>query len=363
MAKWHMDIEGMPQFDRAMERIEAWFEGEIVDRAPLRFNITRPGGGAGRAAPEKSYASLADRWFDYEYAIDRIAEGLSGRRFIAETFPLYYPNLGPGVYAAFYGAELEFMESTSWTVPIIKEASEAAGLKLDWNNKYLKRLDDMTDYALNRLKGKALIGYTDMHPSADCVADWADSQEMCLMLRDDPEGVEIAVNKAVEDFEDIYNHFDGKLKAHGHLSISWLGIPSFGRMHIPSCDFSYMVSGGDFRRFCLPAARREMRTMTHNVWHLDGAGCARHLDDLLEVSELQAIQWVQGAGGGEPIMQWVPLIKKIQSAGKSVMVSMKCDEFEPFIGAVSPKGMHLSVEVPTGDDALAIVRRAEKWLK
>jgi len=132
-------------------------------------------------------------------------------------------------------------------------------------------------------------------------------------------------------------------------------------MHIPSCDFSYMVSGDDFRKFCLPAARREMLTTTHNVWHLDGAGCSRHLDDLLELKELQAIQWVQGAGGSEPIMQWTPLIKKIQSAGKSVMVSLKYHEFEPFINAVPPKGVHLSVEAPDEETAEAVVRRAEKW--
>jgi len=361
--KRNVNIDGMPHFERSMERIEAWFEQEIIDRAPVRFNVANPerANPAPRRQYDKHYESYRERWFDYESTIDNVADWLAGRKFIAETFPAYHPNLGPGVYAAFYGAELEFMADTSWTVPILKNAGDAKYLKLDWDNIYLRTIDAMTDYAVERLKGIALVGYTDLHPGADCVAEWLDSQEMCLKLKDDPEGVLIAVDKAEDDFLAIYDHFDDKLKRNGQLSISWLGIPSYGRMHIPSCDFSYMISGDDFRKFCLPGARREMRTMTHNAWHLDGDGCARHLDDLLEVKELHAIQWVQGAGRNEAIMQWVPLIKRILSSGKSVMVSMKQDELEPFIDAVPPKGVHISIQADTDETAREMLRRIEKW--
>ncbi len=34
---WNMELEGMPDFDMAMKRIYAWFEGEILDRPPVRF--------------------------------------------------------------------------------------------------------------------------------------------------------------------------------------------------------------------------------------------------------------------------------------------------------------------------------------
>ena len=367
MNKLHMDIEGMPDFDKAMERVEAWFNHEIIDRAPIRVNVARPdrkhARGPGIAPPLKKYNTLKDRWLDYEYIIDNFAESLSGRRFIAESFPVYYPNLGPGVYAAFYGAELEFAESTSWTVPILKEPSDAAGLKLGWDNEYLTALDAMTDYALERLKDKAIIGYTDLHPSADCAADWLDSQEMCLKLRDDPDGMLIAVDKATEDFDSIYNHFYDKLNSYGQPSVSWMHIPAYGRMHIPSCDFSYMISREDFRKFCLPGALREMQTTSHNVWHLDGAGCARHLDDLLEIKGLQAIQWVQGAGEGEPIMKWIPLLKRILSAGKSVLVSFKQEEFGQVIDALPPKGVFLNVAAETDADADAMVSMVEKWAK
>ena len=63
--------------------------------------------------------------------------------------------------------------------------------------------------------------------------------------------------------------------------------------------------------------------MTHNVFHLDGKGMLKHLDRILEVPEIQAIQWVHGVGDDLPIMQWAPVIRKIQAAGKGVVVDLQ----------------------------------------
>ena len=78
-----------------------------------------------------------------------------------------------------------------------------------------------------------------------------------------------------------------------------------------------------------------------NIFHLDGRGVARHLDAILELPNVNAIQWVQGVGLDQPILQWTPLIRKIQAAGKSVVVDLTVQELEPFIDAVAPEGILL----------------------
>ncbi len=65
-------------------------------------------------------------------------------------------------------------------------------------------------------------------------------------------------------------------------------------------------------------------------------GVARHLDVLLEQPEIHAIQWVQGMSMDQPIMQWVPLIERVQAAGKSIIVDLKLSELEAFMSAVRP---------------------------
>jgi len=195
----------------------------------------------------------------------------------------------------------------------------------------------------------------------DCVADWRDPERLCMDFYDDPEGVTAALDAATADFQNVYDQFDSLLKTRQQLSVTWMGIPSFGKMHIPSCDFSNMISPESFAEFCMPVARKEVRPMTHNIWHLDGPGCARHLDNILTIPEIQAVQWVQGAGENEPILQWAPLIKKIQGAGKSVVVNLHYYELRDFIDAVSPRGVFLCVDAETEGQQLTMLQEIEKW--
>ncbi len=34
---WPIELEGKPDFEQAMQRVYAWYEGEILDRVPVRF--------------------------------------------------------------------------------------------------------------------------------------------------------------------------------------------------------------------------------------------------------------------------------------------------------------------------------------
>ena len=140
-------------------------------------------------------------------------------------------------------------------------------------------------------------------------AAWRDPLQLCYDMVDQPDQVKRLAELATQDFERIYDHFDRMLKDAGQLSVSWMGIPSYGRMHIPSCDFSAMISPAFFQEFGLPILQREVKSMTHNIFHMDGKGVARHLEAILSVPEVHAVQWVQGVGKDYAIMQWVPFIK------------------------------------------------------
>jgi len=105
---------------------------------------------------------------------------------------------------------------------------------------------------------------------------------------------------------------------------------------------------------------KEVKSMTHNIFHVDGKGVATHLDTILDVPQVHAIQWVQGVGDDRPILQWIPLIKKIQ-AKKPVIVDLQPHELEPFITHMAPEGIFLWVASRTEAEELAIMKRLEKW--
>jgi hypothetical protein len=354
-----LELETMPGFDMAMKRVYAWFEGAIIDRAPIRFM-------AHNAFVEEAQAAypsdnLRERWFDAEFQVETFVQSIRGKTFQGETFPVFWPNLGPEVYAAFYGAHLEYGDVTSWSVPAVREWDDMTRLKLDMQNVYFKKLDEMTRIALERCPGQFMVGYTDLHPGVDCAAAWRDPQQFCLDLIENPDKAAALIEIAIADFETIYDHFDDMLKAQRQLSVSWMGIPTFGRRHIPSCDFSTMISPQMFEQFCLPVLQREVKTMTHNIFHIDGRGVARHRDMIFSVPEVHAIQWVQGVGDDLPIMQWVPLIKEIQ-ARRPVIVDLNKHELDDFMAAVRPEGIFLWVASDDEEEERALLKRVEKWV-
>jgi hypothetical protein len=356
--RWNLELEGMPGFEQAMQRVYAWYEAEIIDRPPVRFIAHN----AFIEEVNKAYPSpnLKDRWFDEEFQVDTFLQSIKGKTFQGETFPVFWPNLGPDFYASLYGADLEFREVTSWSKPIVHDWTDGEKLKLDVQNQYFKKIEALTRCALEKGEGKFMVGYTDLHPGLDCVMAWRGSEQLCLDLYESPEEVKKLTQVAINDFELIFDHFDHMLKAKKQLSVSWMGVPSFGKMHIPSCDFSSMISTQFFVEFSLPVLQRETKHTSHNIYHVDGPGVARHLDVIMAEPGVHAIQWVQGVGDDLPILQWLPLIKKIQ-AKKPVIVDLQRDELEPFIEQMKPEGLFLWIAVESEAEEKAILKRLEKW--
>lgn len=355
-----MEMQGKPDFEKAMKRIDAWFAHEMIDRPPVRFAEHNADFDGSHTPAGRTWPDLRARWFDAEFQVDLFIESIRGRTFYGETFPVFSPNLGPNVYAAFYGAELDFGEVTSWIRHCVQEGADVKRLKFSRDNVYFQKIEELTEVALQKCAGKFMVGYTDLHGSLDCAADWRGPQELCLDIVDCPELIHELVDLADKNFLSVFDHYDALLKAHGQMSATWMGIPAHGKMHVSSCDFTNMVSKRVFDEFYLPSLLAEVRHMTHNVFHLDGKGMLRHLDRILEIPEIQAIQWVHGVGDDAPIMQWLPVITKIQAAGKGVIVDLQLHELEPFISAMEPDKLFICL---AAEERLQpeILKRLEKW--
>ncbi|MHB9036787.1 MAG: uroporphyrinogen decarboxylase/cobalamine-independent methonine synthase family protein [Armatimonadota bacterium] len=354
-----MDYEFKHDFDEAMARVEAWFVGEIIDRPPIRLSAHN----AEFATDRKSriHSTLRQRWLDVEYQLDEFEETLSRTQFLCESFPVFWPNLGPNVYAALFGCPLEFEETTSWTEPILDDLEGIEELDIDWSHEYLRKLDEFTAAALGRAKGRYLVGYTDLHPGADCAAALRGTENLCMDIVENPDRVKSLIEKCSRPFQALYDHINDRICATGQHSITWMGIPAPGKFHIPSNDFSCLVSCQTYEEVLYQSTVEEVKEMTHNIYHLDGPGALRHLDLILEIKEIQAVQWVQGVGDDAPIMQWLEVIKKIQASRKGVVVNLQVDEIEPFMAEVKPEGIYLCVQPRDLAEARAVERMASKW--
>lgn len=362
MKNLSLKLERMPHSEKAMARIDAWLNQSIIDRPPVRFGHHNEAYDVANT-DQTRWKSLRERWFDAEFQVDTFLKSIEKRTFRAETFPFYWPNLGPEIYAAFFGIDLEFGEVTSWAKPVIEDIEDPSQRDIPCftpDNPYYRKLLEMTQLALEKCTGNAFVGISSWSPGIDCVAGWREPQELCMDLLTTPDEVHELLRKQIEPLSRIMDPFYEAIEAYGHPSIAWMGIPAMGRCHISQTDFANMISPDQFRTFCLPYLRQEIGKFEYNLFHMDGKGVANHVEDLIAEPKINAIQWAQGVGDDEPILQWIPLIKKIQAAGKSVVVDLKLAELEEFISRMKPEGLFLwiAAEERVQDDVL---RRIKTW--
>jgi len=105
-----------PDWPAARARIEAWWAGEVIDRALVQVTAPRPG--ERRLRPP---ASLQQQWLDPEYVVAAAEEAMRLTYYGGEALPIFWPNLGPDVFAAYLGCGLRFGETTSWSVPALDD--------------------------------------------------------------------------------------------------------------------------------------------------------------------------------------------------------------------------------------------------
>jgi hypothetical protein len=109
------------------------------------------------------------------------------------------------------------------------------------------------------------------------------------------------------------------------------------------CDTATMFSPAMFRQFVVPSLREQCGYLDHSMYHLDGNEQFCHLDALLEIEELDAIEWTPNANlplGGDP--QWYDLYRRILAAGKSVQVYFVwAREVVPLLDAIGGEGVYV----------------------
>lgn len=353
-----LDLEYKPDAEQALARMEAWWEGEILDRPTIQVTAPRPDP---KPLPVKHHATLREHWLDTEYVVECAAIQIANTYWGGEILPFFWPNLGPDVQAACMGAELEFGEDTSWSKPILTDLDHLPALEIDPDNIYTRTLLAMTQLSLEMGKGRFLTGHTDLHPDADLLAALRGPEQLCIDLALEPGKVRNLVQRVRSSFFTLYNlQRDLMLSAGQTVTTSWLPLFSEGSYYIPSNDFSCMISNRDFREFFLPQIIEQTEWLDRSIYHLDGPDALRHLDCLLEIPSLEAIQYVWGAGKGKAT-DWIPTFERIQEAGKNLWIPIESDELETMMETLRPQGVMLSIQASCVEEVETLIERVSHW--
>jgi len=355
-----MPIDHIPDWEQRLARQDAFWDCAIIDRPVVLMTLSKPN-------PEypyptrKEYATLRDRWMDTEYIAESALARAMNTEYIGDALPTGWPNLGPEVLSAFCGCEMEYGESTSWSVPILHDWADVDTIRFSKENFYWKKLLEMTDALLEIGKDAFYTGITDLHPGGDGIAAFRDPMALNIDMIEAVDEVKSLLEYMTEVYFEVYDFYYEKLKAAGQAITSWPGMVSARKWYVPSNDFSYMISEEMFDDVFLPGLVEECQHMEASIYHLDGPGALRHLDSLLGIEELNAIQWVYGAGRGRA-SDWVHVHKKCQEAGKGLQLHLGVDELDLFMENLRPEGLWIHLTgVEDRAHADALLRKVSTW--
>jgi len=354
-----MPIECLPDWEQRLARQDAFWQNEIIDRPVVHITLHKEN--AAYPWPKaKSYASVRERWMDAEHVAACALAGAMNTDYLGDSLPIANPNLGPEVFSAYFGCELEFSEGTSWSIPNLEEWAQVDTIKFSTDNLYWKKIEEITDALLEVGKGIFYTGITDLHPGGDAIVAFRDPLRMNIDMIEAVDEINTLLAYINRIYFQVYDHYHAKLTAAGQAITAWPGIISSKKWYVPSNDFSCMVSKAMFDDIFLPGIEEECRHMEASIYHLDGPNALQHLDSLLSIKELNAIQWVYGAGFGRAT-DWLPVYKKCQAAGKGIQLHIGADELDTVMDNLHPEGVWLGLGATDREHAESLLKKVAAW--
>ena len=354
-----MPIHNIEDWEMRIKRHDAFWDKEILDRPVVCIEISNPK--YINKLPISTHTSLTERWTDVPFQADTALAKVRNTIYLGDALPIACPNLGPDLFCACFGGTLQFHEDTSYIEPFLSKWSNFFNLSFNKKNPYFLIMEKMYAAFLDAGHGEFYTGWPDIHTGGDALVGFRGPMNMNYDVIDNRDEIVNALIYIMQDFFSLYNHYFDKLSSKKQPITGWPGIVSSRKWHVPSNDFSCMISNTMFEEIFLDPLIKEMQHMENNLYHLDGPGAPTHLDTLLAIKELYAIQWVYGAGNGRA-SDHIPIYQRIQNAGKGIqMTEVFPDEIEALTTHLSPEGVWMKVQAATIDEAEYVVKKITSW--
>lgn len=300
-------------------RFEAWWNGALTG-LPLMYVVAkRPDAQPGPKAetPEALYT-------DMDYLTAAFEKWVQGRTFLADAYPSFSADLGPGSLALYLGTEPNFQWDTVWYHPSIEDLEAHPKLAFDADNRWWRRHLDMTRRAREVFAGRFRVDIPDLIENIDILAALHGAENTLFALMDTPELVVARIEEIDNAYFEYYDPlYDVVREPDGSSGYTAFHIQGEGRVAKIQCDFSAMLSPGQFREVVLPSLRKQVARLDRSLYHLDGPDAIRHIPAIMELEALDALQWTCGAGqpdGG--CARWDGIYDEVARAGKSLWIEL-----------------------------------------
>ncbi|MBP5277714.1 MAG: methyltransferase cognate corrinoid protein [Prevotella sp.] len=303
---------------------------------------------------------LNQNWFDPKWRAEYLDWYVAHSCLKADMLPVANTQLGPGSLAAILGGVFEGGEDTIWIHPDPNYTD-----KLTFNREHPNWLlhKELLKACKKKAQGHYYVGMPDLMEGLDVLAAMKGTDKVLLDTVMQPEVLEEQMQFINNVYFQVFDELYDIIREGDEMAFCYFSSWAPGKMTKLQSDISTMISVDDYRRFVQPFIREQCQKIDYTLYHLDGVGAIHHLPALLEVEELNAVQWTPGVGqpqGGDP--KWYDLYKRILNAGKSIMACwVTLDELKPLLDNIGGDGVHLEMDFHNEDEVEQAMRIVEEF--
>ncbi len=288
--------------------------------------------------------------------------------YMGEAFPCLDLNLGPGSMALYLGSEPVFSWDTLWYTECVHDWETYGLPRFDPENRWWKRHQEMLEEGVRLAGDDFVVAIPDIIENVDILSALRGPQAFCYDLIDEPVRMKALVDCIDDLYFQYYDPLYNMVWMHDGSSVyTAFKIWGPGRTAKVQCDFSAMMSPLQFREFVKPSLEKQCERLDHSLYHLDGPDCIRHVDALMEIEQLDALQWTAGAGQPDGANEcWLPLYDKVRAAGKGLWISIADGGYEDWVAGAErlverygSTGLYFLFPEMTENQAQRLLDRAE----
>ncbi len=289
------------------------------------------------ALPEElKWKDMEDKYQNAERIVARYRHFCETHLFLAESFPNLNVDFGPGSLASYLGSDIGFNEDTVWFKPCLTGWEDVPPFHFDPENAWFKKHLALVQECRRLVGDDFYVDMPDLMENIDVLASLRGAMDTLYDMIEEPEIIEERIKEVTALYYDYYNRFYDIIKdAEGGNSYTVFQIWGPGKTVKLQCDFSAMMSPTNFRDFIQDSLRQQAEKADCVLYHLDGPDAIKHMDALMEIDGIDALQWTSGDTGPDGTLEdWYPIYDKARAAGKSLWVKVYSGEFEDWIAHV-----------------------------
>ena len=356
-----MNLLYKPDWEETKERYITWWSHGYFGRCAI--GVTAPKDLPSPTLPPTEPRTPEEKWYDLEWISAWNDYQMSHTFYGGEAFPIWHAGYpGNAAIPTILGCPLRLDMETGWWDPILTEPNilDVSSLKLDESHPDYRFTMTLLRRAAQEARGRSIPSTGAFGGGGDTLAALRGSVQLLFDCIERPEAVYQAEMALMEMW---CRHYDTRYaitheSAGG--SAGWYELWSPGKFYASHNDFSYNISPGMFRDLFLPAIEMQTRFLDHSVYHVDGIGAFVHVDALCELTHLQAIQILPGAGKPSPL-NYLDILKKVQRAGKNLDITIPPDEVQTALELLSARGLFIHTWCETETLARQLLKNVETW--